>query len=162
VIAALVLEHVIELVTSRAPRTRRLVAPLMVVIVSGLWLMVMNVAPDTGLYANPILGGGETAQDVILIGGPATARAGELIRDIEGDRCGELRIFATVSRGRLRFPCGQVVATLDSLRPGDYIVVDTSSLTRGRATLDEYERRGEVVAHLRRRGIDLADVIRVS
>jgi hypothetical protein len=120
------------------------------------------VVPDAAVYTNPLAGGGAVAEDVLLVGGPSAARAGELIEDREGARCADRRIFAFASRNRLRFPCGEVVGDLARLRPGDYLVLDAPSTKRMTATqVEGYRARGEGVARIERRGVHLADVIQV-
>jgi hypothetical protein len=159
VLAALVVEVAVVSCIRRAPRSRRFVVPVLGALLVVVALSSLLVVPDAGVYANPLLGGGAAAQDAILIGGPSASRVGELIQDREGDACDRRRIFATRLGGHLRFPCGEPITDPAKLRSGDYVVVDRLTITRGKARLEDYRTYGKVVDHIRRRGVDMVDVI---
>jgi hypothetical protein len=161
VLAALVVEVAVVSLIRRAPNARRIVTPVLGGLLVLVALSSLRVVPDAGVYANPLLGGGAAAQDAIIIGGPSASRVGEFIQDREGDDCGRRRIFATRYGGHLRFPCGEVVTDPATLRSGDYLVVDRLTIARGKAKLEDFLEYGRLVAHVRRRGVDLADIIQV-
>jgi 4-amino-4-deoxy-L-arabinose transferase-like glycosyltransferase len=159
VLAALVVDVGVRTLRRRLPASRRVVTPVLAGLLVLVGLSSLWVVPDAGVYANPLLGGGAAAQDAILIGGTSASRVGELIQDREGDACAQRRIFATRYGGVLRFPCGHVITDPGKLRSGDYLVVDSLTIRRGHNTLADFLPRGRLVAHVRRRGVDLADVI---
>jgi hypothetical protein len=159
VLAALVIDVLAYALGRRIPSVRRFLSPAIGVLLVGVTLASLSVTPDAGVYANPLIGGGPAAEDAIIIGGAAASRVGELIEDREGDACDRRRIFATRYGGHLRFPCGKLVADPAELRAGDYLVVDRLTITRGKAKLADFLKYGDRVAHVRRRGVDLADVI---
>jgi hypothetical protein len=161
VLAALVVDVMAHELGRRVPPVRRFLAPAIGVLLVGITLASLTVVPDAGVYANPLLGGGPAAEDAIIIGGAAASRVGELIQDREGDACNRRQIFATRYGGHLRFPCGKLIADPAQLKAGDYLVVDRLTLTRGKAHLEDFLKYGKLVAHVRRRGVDLADVILV-
>ena len=162
VLAALVVDVLAHELGRLVPQTRRFLGPAIGVLLVGITFASLTVTPDAGVYANPLLGGGPAAEDAIIIGGAAASRVGELIQDREGDACDDRRIFATRYGGHLRFPCGKLVDDPAKLRTGDYLIVDRLTLTRGKADLEDFLDRGRLVAHVRRRGVDLADVILVK
>jgi hypothetical protein len=129
---------------------------------AALVVYALLVVPFGAAYANPVLGGGPVAKHVSLIGGDLTAEAGRFIRDREGPACEERRILAS-TRFRLWFPCGHVTSEASSLAPGDYIVVFANRAKRTSGDrLEQRRRRGRRVALIRRRGVDVAEVILVT
>ena len=61
----------------------------------------------------------------------------------------------------MQFPCGRLVTRTTDLRTGDYIVLDQVSIVRKLVDPAPYRTLGPVVEHVRRRGVDLADLIQV-
>ena len=163
VLAALVVDVIAHAIAARVPAARRFLAPAIGVLLVGITLASLSVVPDAGVYANPLLGGGPAAEDAIIIGGAAASRVGELIQDREGDRCDQRRIFATRFGGHLRFPCG-------TRRRGPGQAPSRRLPRRGPASPSRAAaarspttcRAAGCVAHVRKRGVDLADVIQVQ
>jgi 4-amino-4-deoxy-L-arabinose transferase-like glycosyltransferase len=129
---------------------------------AALVVATLLVVPFGAAYSNPLLGGGPVAQDVSLIGGDLTAEAGRFIRDREGARCESRRILGS-TRFRLWFPCGHVTARAGSLEPGDYIVIYANRSKRSSGERAAARRElGRLVETIRRRGVDIAEIIQVT
>jgi hypothetical protein len=139
--------------------SRRQQQTLAVGAVTFVAVCALLVAPNSSVYANPMLGGGEVAQRVIPIGGSIND-AGTYIRDREGANCAHRRILSTVPY-RLFFPCGilKSTASADQLVPGDYVVVVPQS--RSQASLNELESLGRRVERIKKRGVVIVDIYQV-
>jgi hypothetical protein len=161
VLAALVVDLATTELAWRLPRSRALVGIAVLLGVALVTVTALEIGNDAAVYANPLLGGGATAQDVILIGGPEASQAGQVIAARQHGDCKGLHVFTPMPRGPLEFPCGHVVTTTAELHAGDYIVLDEGSIRRKLVHPAPYRAMGDVVAHVRRRGIDLAYVIQV-
>ena len=108
--------------------------------IGGLVVYALLVVPNGGAYANPVLGGGPVAQEVMTMSSDLQTEAGYFIRDREGDRCAERRIFA--NSFRKWFPCGEVVTSASELRRGDYIVLAGESDDRNPEAAKALRRAG--------------------
>ena len=161
VLAALVVEVGALELARRWRGMRTVIGPTILAGVGLIVLASVLVGRDANVYANPAVGGSTTAQDVLLIGGPEASRAGELIDQRQGGHCDHLRVFTPMPRGPMQFPCGRLVESTSDLRRGDYVVLDQVSIERKLVDPAPYRSLGVVVAHIQRRGIDLADVIQV-
>jgi hypothetical protein len=72
---------------------RRIFRPAAGVVAVGVLLSSVLVAPWGLLYSNPVLGGGERAQDTLLVGwGEGTEIAIDMIRDMENGECGDVTV----------------------------------------------------------------------
>jgi hypothetical protein len=130
--------------------------------VVGLVVYTLVVAPYGGTYANPALGAGPVAEQVMQVGGDDNFVAGAFIRDREGARCAERRIFAT-SRNPLWFPCGDVTSSTEDLRPGDYVVLFANDVKReSKEEVERWRRSARQLADLRVRGIDVGEILQVG
>jgi len=128
--------------------------------IGGLVVYALLVVPYGGAYANPVLGGGSVAEQVMTMSSDLQSEAGYFIRDREGDRCAERRIFA--NSFRKWFPCGAVVSSPDDLRRGDYIVLAGGSADRDPEAAAALRERGRRVATIEIRGVDIAEIIQVT
>ncbi len=127
--------------------------------IGGLVVYALLVVPNGGAYANPVLGGGPVAQEVMTMSSDLQTEAGYFIRDREGDRCAQRRIFA--NSFRKWFPCGEVVSSTHELRPGDYIVLAGETDDRNPEAAKALRQLGRRVATVEIRGVDIADIIQV-
>lgn len=149
-------------IADRAPKRRSLLVGGAGAIGVAIVVASLLVVPEGGVYANPLLGGGPAAVEVMGIGGPSSGHVGDLIRDREGDSCDERRVLVFQSASRLRFPCGELVQSASALRPGDYVVLDQSWKRKAEpASVRSYRSLGPRVLDVTVRGVHLADVIQV-
>lgn len=164
ILVGLLVQHVAARCRAAGPGRARTFEMTAVGAVAGLFVYTLLVAPYGSAYTNPALGGASVASEVMLldIGGPNATEAGLLIRDREGDRCNERRIFAW-PRPRVWFPCGDRERTTEKLRPGDYIVLfDDFEKRRSPELIHALRDLGRRIAVMRTRGAHIADIYRVT
>lgn len=151
VVAAMGLGPTIERVRARFDR-RVGIGVLIGMMAYALW-----VAPYGLQYYNPVLGGGEVAEDRLLIGwSEGMELAAESIRDLEGGSCEGLAVLNAGVYDFFDFPC--LTPVTDGERP-DYIVVHVNRRQRGLAPSAALEGR-EIVGRVVIRGIEFVTIWR--
>ena len=129
--------------------------------ITGLVVYTMLVVPFGYVYANPVLGAGPVADEVMQLGVDSATEAGDFIRDRDGGRCVDRRI-RTRFPSRLWFPCGDMTRGAVELVPGDYVVVFANrAKTIPKEDLANVRAEGQRVATIRARGVDIAEIIQV-
>jgi 4-amino-4-deoxy-L-arabinose transferase-like glycosyltransferase len=160
VLAGLAVQWLATWSRARGAREGRAAELVAVGAIAGIVTYALLVVPYGGAYANPLLGGGPVAQEVMAMSNELQAEAGYYIRDREGDRCGERRILT--NSFRKWFPCGEVVTSPSKLRPGDYVVLTGTSTRLGAEAHAVPGKKVRHVATIEVRGVDIADVSQVT
>jgi hypothetical protein len=160
VLGGLLVQWIADECRRRGPARRRAFEVTAVGAIAGLVVYAALVVPYGGVYANPMLGGGPVAQEVMLIGGDVQQEAGNFIQDREGASCDDRRI-RTGNRSRLWFRCGDLVQSTDDLRRGDYIVLFGTEARRDPDDAEELGKHGRRVARIQERGVDIAEIFQV-
>jgi hypothetical protein len=159
VLAGLFVQYLATWCRAGGPRRWRAFEVTAAGAIGGLIVYALLVVPYGGVYANPALGGGPVAEQVMTMSNDLQAESGYVIRDREGDGCAARRIWANTFRKW--FVCGEVVETLDQLRSGDYIVVSGTSQVERPEAVESLRARGRQVATVEARGVEIADIIQV-
>jgi hypothetical protein len=162
VLVGLLVQQVATWCRERGPERSRLFEMAAAGAIAGMFVYSLLVVPYGSAYANPVLGGGPVADEVMLLGVDTAPDAGGWIRDHEGNSCDQRRILSKF-RSRLWFPCGDVVSSTDDLQRGDYVVLfDNSTKRDSPEHVAELRSLGRQVAVIENRGVDVAEIIQVT
>ena len=161
VLVGLLVQWIANWCVARGPRRQRTFAVVAAGAITGVVVYTMLVVPYGYIYANPLLGGGPVADEVMQLGVDSATQAGDVIRDRDGAACADRRI-RTRFPSRLWFPCGTTTRGAIPLRRGDYIVVFANrAKILSKQDLADLHREGRTVSSIRARGVDVAEVLQV-